>query len=58
VLTEFVEPNAAMEATWIEEAHRRWLDIESGRSEPIPWADVKDWLRKRRGHNQFVAPSA
>ena len=33
------EPDA--EATWLQEAQRRWEEIERGETETIPWEDVR-----------------
>ena len=34
-----LEPDA--EATWLQEAQRRWEEIERGETDTIPWEEVR-----------------
>jgi len=40
-------PDQDVDALWAAEAERRWLEIESGDAETIPWEEVRARLTKR-----------
>jgi putative addiction module component (TIGR02574 family) len=42
-------PDPEVEELWAAEAERRWLEIESGVAETIPWEEVRARLFRRRG---------
>jgi putative addiction module component (TIGR02574 family) len=50
LLIESLEPppEPDVEELWAAEAERRWLEIESGAVEAIPWEEVRAKLFRRR----------
>ena len=38
-----------MEQSWRDEIHERAVDLDSGRVQSIPWAEVQTRLRRRIG---------
>ena len=34
-------PDPDVESAWTEEAKRRWLEIQSGKVQTIPWEEIK-----------------
>ena len=50
LLIESLEPppDADVEELWAIEAERRWLEIESGAVDTIPWEEVRARLFRRR----------
>jgi putative addiction module component (TIGR02574 family) len=49
LLIESLEPppDPDVEELWATEAERRWLEIESGAAETIPWEEVRARLFRR-----------
>ncbi len=46
------EPDADVEAAWAEEIERRVREIESGKVQTIPWAQVRAELHARLGEKR------
>jgi putative addiction module component (TIGR02574 family) len=40
-------PEPDVEEAWVEEAERRWQEIEAGSGRTIPWEEVRAKLFKR-----------